>query len=172
MRHIGVDNPKRMNRDRFLNILLPLQPAMQLLAEKMLHSAADAEDAVQDVFLELREKRNNLQHVFHLERYAMQSVKYHCISMLRKQKEILPNIQGDICDEEIHAEAALIEERAAQFDNMMSHLPEVQRQAVQMRYIDCLSHEEMQRRLGMSSTNVYATLSRAVSALKSMSHGR
>ena len=37
-----------------------------------------------------------------------------------------------------------------------------------MRYIEGVSHEEMQRRLGMTSTNVYATLSRAMNTLKSM----
>ena len=57
-------------------------------------------------------------------------------------------------------------------DQMMERLPEVQRQAVQMRYIEQLSHEEMQQRLKMSSSNVYTTLSRAISALKTMSHGR
>ena len=69
-------------------------------------------------------------------------------------------------------EAALTEERAAMLDMMMEQLPEVQRQAVQMRYIEQVSHEEMQRRLHMSSSNVYTTISRALSALKAMSHGR
>ena len=160
-----------MNRDRFLDTLLPLQPAMQLMAEKILHSAADAEDMVQEVFVELWEKRDQLQHVLRLEAYAMQTVKNHCISLLRRQKEYSVDEMerfGDFSDDEALAEAALTEERAAQLDNMMQSLPEVQRQAVQMRYIDCLSHEEMQQRLKMSSANVYTTLSRAVSALKSM----
>ena len=61
-----------------------------------------------------------------------------------------------------------MEERAARLDGMMARLPERQRVAVRMKYIDQLSHEEMQRRLGMTSTNVYATLSRAMSTLKSM----
>ena len=50
----------------------------------------------------------------------------------------------------------------------MERLPEVQRRAVQMRYIDCIDHEEMQRRLGLSSSNVYTTLSRAIANLKTM----
>ena len=55
---------------------------------------------------------------------------------------------------------------------MMAKLPETQRLAVQMRYIEQLSHEEMQRKLHMSSSNVYTTISRAISALKAMTHGR
>ena len=162
-----------MNCDRFLNTLLPLQPTMQLVAERLLHSADDAEDTVQETFAELWEHRDKLRHVANLEGYAMQIVKNRCITLLRKQKDYTAgDIEHlcDISDEEATAEAALTEERAALLDSMMLRLPDVQRRAIQMRYIDCLSHEEMQRRLGMSSANVYTTLSRAVSALKAMSH--
>ena len=157
-----------MNCERFLKTLLPLQPTMQLVAERLLHSADDAEDMVQEAFAELWEKRDKLQHVLNLEGYA-----HHCISLLRKHRDYnIDDIDrlGDFSDEDIAAESALNEERAALLDRMMLRLPEVQRRAIQMRYIDQLSHEEMQRRLGMSSANVYTTLSRAVSALKAMSH--
>ena len=160
-----------MTHDTFLNTLLPLQPAMQLMAERLLHSAVDAEDTVQDAIIELWEKRDQLQHVLNLEGYAMQTVKHRCISLLRKKNLIVTdNIDtlGDISDEDITAETALMEERAAELDRMMEQLPERQRMAVQMKYIDQLSHEEMQQRLKMSSTHVYATLSRAISALKAM----
>ena len=52
----------------------------------------------------------------------------------------------------------------------MERLPEVQRRAIHLKYIQQLSHEEMQRELNMSSANVYTTLSRAVANLKQMIH--
>ena len=162
-----------MNCERFLNTLLPLQPTMQLMAERLLHSAADAEDTVQEAFAELWEHRDKLRQVVNIEGYAMQVVKNRCLSQLRKQKGYtVSDIDrlGDISDEEINSEATLTEERTALLDSLMLRLPEVQRRAIQMRYIDQLSHEEMQLRLGMSSANVYTTLSRAISALKAMSH--
>ena len=160
-----------MTQDAILNTLISLQPAMQLAAEKMLHSEADAEDMVQDTVLELWERRDQLQHVLNLNAYAMQTVKNRCISFLRKHRDIATDdirVFDNIVNEEVIAEAALIEERAAQLDSMMERLPDIQRKAVTMRYIENTSHEEMQQRLGMSSTHVYATLSRAVSSLKSM----
>ena len=162
-----------MNCERFLNTLLPLQPTMQLMAERLLHSAADAEDTVQEAFAELWEHCDKLRQVVNIEGYAMQVVKNRCLSQLRKQKGYtVSDIDrlGDISDEEINSEATLTEERTALLDSLMLRLPEVQRRAIQMRYIDQLSHEEMQLRLGMSSANVYTTLSRAISALKAMSH--
>lgn len=165
-----------MTQDALLNTLLSLQPALQLAAEKLLHSSADAEDTVQEVVIELWEKRDDLRHVRNLEGYALQTVRNRCLSLLRKQHDIASgNLEmlTNLSDEAIMAEAALVEERAAQLDRMMEHLPQVQREAVEMKYLKEMSHQEMQRQLGMSSANVYTTLSRAISNLKTMmSHGR
>ncbi len=171
MRRSSEKVQKTMAQDAYLNTLIALQPMLQLTAEKILNSAADAEDTVQESVIELWEKRAQLSHVVNLEAYAIQAVKNRCVSLLRKHHEIATadiEMLGNINDDAIRAEVALTEERAAKLDNMMARLPERQREAVEMKYIKDLSHEEMQRRLCMTSTNVYATLSRAISTLKSM----
>jgi len=160
-----------MAQEALLDTLLALQPALQLTAEKLLRSEADAEDTVQETVIDLWQRRNELEHVRDLRAYAMQSLKNRCISFLRKSRDIATDrieLFDSVDDDAIREEVALTEERAARLDTMMAQLPERQREAVTMRYIEGVSHEEMQRRLGMSSTNVYATLSRAMSALKSM----
>lgn len=160
-----------MAQEALLDTLLALQPALQLTAEKLLRSEADAEDTVQETVIDLWQRRNELEHVRDLRAYAMQSLKNRCISFLRKSRDIATDrieLLDAVDDDAIREEVALTEERAARLDTMMAQLPEHQREAVTMRYIEGVSHEEMQRRLGMSSTNVYATLSRAMSALKSM----
>ena len=160
-----------MAQEALLDTLMALQPALQLTAEKLLRSEADAEDTVQETVIDLWQRRNELEHVRDLRAYAMQSLKNRCISFLRKSRDIATDrieLLDTVDDDAIREEVALTEERAARLDTMMAQLPERQREAVTMRYIEGVSHEEMQRRLGMSSTNVYATLSRAMSALKSM----
>jgi RNA polymerase sigma-70 factor (ECF subfamily) len=160
-----------MAQETLLDTLMALQPALQLTAEKLLHSEADAEDAVQEALIDLWQRRNELDYVRDLRAYAMQSLKNRCISFLRKSRDIATDkieLFDAVDDEAIRDEVALTEERAARLDTMMAQLPERQREAVTMRYIEGVSHEEMQRRLGMSSTNVYATLSRAMNTLKSM----
>ncbi len=150
---------------------MALQPALQLTAEKLLHSEADAEDAVQEAIIDLWQRRNELEHVRDLRAYAMQSLKNRCISFLRKSRDIATDkieLLDAVDDEAIREEVALTEERSARLDGMITQLPERQREAVTMKYIEGVSHEEMQRRLGMTSTNVYATLSRAMNTLKSM----
>ncbi len=162
-----------MNQDQFLNHILPLQPRLQLVAEHLLGSATEAEDAVQDVVATLWERRSVLDRLLNVEGYAMNALRNHCLMLMRhREPTVQPEVFANYSDDDASSDAALIDERAAMLDQMMCQLPEVQRQAVQMRYIDCLSHEEMQQRLHMSSSNVYTTISRAMSALKAMSHGR
>ena len=160
-----------MAQETLLDTLMALQPALQLTAEKLLRSEADAEDAVQEAIIDLWQRRNELEHVRDLRAYAMQSLKNRCISFLRKSRDIATDkieLLDAVDDEAIREEVALTEERSARLDGMMAQLPQRQREAVTMKYIEGVSHEEMQRRLGMTSTNVYATLSRAMNTLKSM----
>ena len=160
-----------MAQETLLDTLMALQPALQLTAEKLLRSEADAEDAVQEAIIDLWQRRNELEHVRDLRAYAMQSLKNRCISFLRKSRDIATDkieLFDAVDDEAIREEVALTEERSARLDGMMAQLPQRQREAVTMKYIEGVSHEEMQRRLGMTSTNVYATLSRAMNTLKSM----
>lgn len=162
-----------MKQDQFLNRILPLQPRLQLVAERLLGNVAEAEDAVQDVVATLWERRSELDRLLNVEGYVINTLRNHCLMLMRHRKPTVKDeVLDNYSDDDAAHDAALCEERAAMLDKMMEQLPEVQRQAVQMRYIEQVSHEEMQRRLHMSSSNVYTTISRAVSALKAMSHGR
>ena len=162
-----------MKQDQFLNHILPLQPRLQLVAERLLGNEAEAEDAVQDVVATLWERRAELDRLVNVEGYIMNALRNHCLMLLRhRHSTVKDEVLDNYSDDDAARDAALIEERAAMLDKMMEQLPVVQRQAVEMRYIEQVSHEEMQKRLGMSSSNVYTTISRAISALKAMSHGR
>lgn len=163
-----------MTQRQFLDTLLPLQPTLRLVAERLLGNKEDAADAVQETYTRLWEQRRKLAQHENPEAYAMLTLKNHCISLLRQRHpfetiEQLP----EVSDEDVRHEAEVLEERAATFDRLMAQLPEAQQAAVRMKYLESKTHTEMQQQLGMSSANVYTTLSRALSNLKQMiSHGR
>ena len=164
-----------MTKQHFLDTLLPLQPTLQIVAEHLLKSAAEAEDAVQEVYLVLWQRRKELERCVNPQAYAMQTLKNRCLTIMRKQRPTLSleEFENMADDENSRREAQLTEERAARLDQMMERLPEVQRQAVEMKYIKQMSHDKMQHQLGMTSANVYTTLSRAIANLKTMmNHGR
>ena len=157
-----------MSHDTFLDTLLQLQPTMQALATRMLGDDAEAEDAVQETVIRLWERREQLSKLANLEGYTLRALRNHCIDLMRRQHPTVSIDESMDLIDEARGEAAQIEELAAKLDRMMEQLPEPQRLAVQMRYIDGATHEQMQQRLDMSSSNVYTTLSRAITNLKKM----
>jgi len=157
-----------MEHKEFKEILIPMQPAMQMLAERMLGDADEAADAVQAVYVSLWEKRRRLDGIENLKGYCMQSVRGRCIDVLRQRKFHLAMPEGveEIDDSEVEEEVAANERRSARLSEALSTLPEKQRRAVEMKYFEKCTTEQMQQRLGMSSGNVYTTLSRALQTLK------
>lgn len=158
-----------MTQRRFLDTLLPLQPTMRMVAERLLGDKEEAADAVQETYARLWEQRRKLARHVAPEAFAMQTLKNHCISLLRQRHPTEPlDCLAETSDDDARRETEVLEERAATFDRLMARLPEVQSKAIRMKYIQQMSHEEMQQALGMTSANVYTTLSRAVANLKQM----
>lgn len=157
-----------MEQKEFKKHIIPMQSAMQLLAERMLGDVCDAEDVVQDVFVTLWERREELDKVVRIESYCMQMVRMRCIDLIRKRKRQMEHVETirNLSDEEVMMEVEEMQDRSALLDKLMMELPEKQRKAVRMRYIDECDTRQIEKALQMSSSNVYTTLSRAVQTLK------
>ena len=157
-----------MDQADFKRHIIPMQSAMQLLAERMLGDIADAEDVVQDVFVSLWSRRDELDRVVKPEAYCMQMVRTRCIDLLRKRRREAAYIQSmsNIQNVEIMAEVEETVDYDALLGRLLDELPEKQRMAVKMKYIDQCSTSQMEAALQMSSSNVYTTLSRAVQTLR------
>lgn len=141
---------------------------MQLLAERMLGDVADAEDVVQDVFVALWSRRDDLDRIVRLEAYCMQMVRMRSIDLIRKRKRQLEHSETirNLTDAEVFTEVEEVQDRSALLGRLLAELPERQRKAVTMRYIEERDTKYMERELRMSQANVYTTLSRALQTLK------
>ncbi len=157
-----------MDLQAFKHNILPLQSAMQLLAERMLGDVADAEDVVQDVFVALWSRRDDLDRIVRLEAYCMQMVRMRSIDLIRKRKRQLEHSETirNLTDAEVFTEVEEVQDRSALLGRLLAELPERQRKAVTMRYIEERDTKYMERELRMSQANVYTTLSRALQTLK------
>lgn len=65
---------------------------MYFIAKKYLKDTNLAEDAVQDIFVKLWEKRHNLDHVNSIQSYLFTMVRNHVLNMLRDRKSELISI--------------------------------------------------------------------------------
>lgn len=142
---------------------LPLQPAMQRVAESLLGSEEDAADVVQDCFVTLWEERGRLRQVVNREAWCVTLVKRRCIDLLRKRR---PSV--DI-DERVMAMAEEPDdwsERRRLALRLIDLLPERQALALRMKHYDACDTQQIADALHISTGNVYTLLSRAYDTLK------
>lgn len=152
--------------EQFKHIILQHQPAMQRMAESLLHNETSAEDAVQDAMVDLWKQRDTLIAAHSTEAFCITMVKRRCIDMLRRQHPT------QAIDEQALMAAAPppddTEEHYRQAMQMVKNLPDLQRQVVMMKYHDDMDTAAITQQLHISTSNLYTTLSRALSNLRKM----
>lgn len=152
-----------MTTEEFKRDILRLQPRLQRIAECIVGDPDNAADAVQEAVIALWKQRSTLSS-HEMEKLSLTVVKRRSIDLLRKQKPTVP----------IDAESLMLaeplpddnEERYRLARKLVEQLPKRQRDAILMKYEDGLSMEEIEKAMGMSSTHLYATLSRAYKSLR------
>jgi len=152
-----------MTTEEFKRNILRLQPRLQRTAENIIGDSDSAADVVQEAVIALWEQRPTIK-TGEMEKLSLTVVKRRSIDLLRKRKPMVP----------IDAESLMLaeppqddsEERYRLARKLVDQLPQRQRDAILMKYEDGLSVEEIEKATGMSSTHVYATLSRAYKSLR------
>lgn len=151
--------------ETFKNDYLPLQPAMQRMAESILGNEDEAADVVQDCFVTLWNDRERLSHVVNREAWCITLVKRRCIDVMRRRR---PTV--DIDERMLAAEddSAATDERIKLALKLVDSLPERQARAVRLKHFDALDTTAIATTLGITEGNVYTLLSRAYQNLKQM----
>ena len=149
---------------QFCNLYLPLQPAMQRMAEHLLGDEQEAADVVQDCFVTLWNDRHKMRSVSNSEAWCITLVKRRCVDVLRRRRptEDVDNLV-DLPDTSTSDDERL--QLAVRF---IQRLPERQAQAVNLRHFEAADTATIARTMNISEGNVYTLLSRAYASLKQM----
>ena len=152
-----------MTTEEFKRNILKMQPRLQRMAEYIIGDPDSAADAVQEAVITLWEQRSTIKSQ-EMEKFSLTVVKRRSIDLLRKQK---PTVDID-AESLMLAEPSQddLEERYRMARQLVDRLPARQRDVILMKYEEGLSMEEIEKTTGMSSTHVYATLSRAYKSLR------
>ena len=151
--------------EQFKHDYLPLQPAMQRMAEHLLGNEDDAADVVQDCFVTLWNDREKLRRVVNREAWCIMLVKRRCVDLLRKRR---PTEQIDERTLAAEVDDRAAEERLQLAMDLIDRLPERQAEAVRLKHFDAAGTQQIADALHISEGNVYTLLSRAYSSLKQM----
>ncbi len=154
-----------MTRIEFNNQVLQLSRKLYLVAYRLLKRKDEAEDAVQEVFIRLWNKVDELDRYNSLEAFAITTVKNYCIDILRRNKLMIVEEQEGhhgIRDREPSPEEAMEQKESSSILNgIIESLPDLYRSVIIMKEIDGLSYEEIAVITGQNINTLRVNLSRA-----------
>lgn len=140
------------------------------IAARKVDDLHDAEEIVQEIFVSLWNKRENLQITSNLNNYLAVSVKYRVIKMLARQQihqriddsempelSILDNSTLDYLD---------FDELKSRLENYVSELPEKCRLVYQLSREAGYSQKQIAEEMAISEKTVEAHLSKAIKTLR------
>jgi len=153
-----------MDAANFKQQFLPCHPKLYRAAFRLMGNAQDAEDMVQEAYLKLWNKRDELTNVLNIEAYCVTLIKNLCYDALRRSQlnedgrppEELPLTTDTNIAREVEQRDEVNHVR-----KLISQLPEQQRKVIVLRDINDCSFEEIEQTTGLNAINIRVLLSRA-----------
>lgn len=156
-----------MTTEEFIRDIIPLQPAMRRMAERMLHDEALAADAVQETLARLWSHRWRLGWVADKQGYCLRAVRNECVDMLRRK---YPTVDADTLADNMadtaEQEADDTERLYRRLDEAVATLTPMQQQLVRLRFVEGRSSKEIATLTGLTVTNVDTIMSRTYTLLR------
>jgi len=157
-----------MNQTDFLKVVLPFKDKVYRLAKRLLVSSEEAEDATQELFLKLWNKKEKIKEYKNVEAFAMTMTKNYCFDRLKsKQASNLSLVHSNYT-----AKDGSLEKKVEQKDSvsivhqLINNLPEQQKMIIQLRDIEEYDFDEICKVLDMKPTAVRVALSRARKSIR------
>ncbi len=133
-------------------------PRLYRTAFAILGNAADAEDAVQEVYLRLWEQADRVEGMENPEQYFRVTLRHLCITMLRQRREDLA--LEDVQDEIPTAEEPQPSRLSILLHGALSALNPKARRIVTLRHVGDCSIKHIAELTGETEVNIRAILSR------------
>lgn len=159
-----------MTAEEFKEQYLPYQRKLFGLALRILENQDDAEDMVQEVYIKLWNKRDELAHVENREAYSVTLIKNLCIDHIRTKSKRMKQASENT---EVAEKESLFEQVSAKSDlqlvtQLLMLLPEQQQRVLNLRHACGCTNEEIEKITGLTSSNVRVALSRGRSRLREL----
>ncbi|MDO5321204.1 MAG: RNA polymerase sigma factor [Bacteroidia bacterium] len=156
-----------MTARQFSDIYTPLSDNLYRVAYYLLESQADAEDAVQDLYIKLWNSRDTLDAVRNPGAYCITLMKNLCIDRIRKtSRRVTAELKDDVSADGSADDTVIYKEQLERVRKAMERLPRSQRTVLEMKTMQGLSYEEIQEKTGLGYTSLRVLLSNARKAIK------
>lgn len=154
-----------MDANEFKRRVLPCHQRLYRVALHLMGNAQDAEDMVQETYLRLWRRREELpRDLGNMEAYCVAIVRNLCLDALKApqmERELHPIEELAVRQTGSLVHEVEMKDEASIVCQIIGALPEQQRQIVEMRDVDDCSYEEIVQATGLSAVNIRVLLSRA-----------
>lgn len=148
----------------FKTDVLPLSNKLLRFALQILQDGEEAKDVLQDVFLKLWQKRDELGKVENPEAFAMRMIRNRCLDVIRSRRTVSVELvkKHNLPDEDSQ-ESDVLEnsDSVSLVKRIIAGLPDLQRTVIHLRDIEQLEYDEIAETTGMKVNAIRVNLSRA-----------
>ena len=144
-------------------MFLPCHAKLYGVACRLLENVEDAEDLIQEAYLKLWSKREELTLISNPEAFAVTLVKNMCFDLLRSGKYLSDRQHLPLTEAQnaLPADGRDAKDDAQLVRMLIARLPQQQRMVMMLRDVKGCSYEEVERLTGLNAVNVRVLLSRA-----------
>ncbi len=160
-----------MTAATFKSTFLPLSATMYRTAYGLLGNPQDAEDAVQEAFIQLWQKRDRLPVDEDMRAYCQTLVRNLCIDSLRRGRLAEDDTTAEslwVAGETSASSALETKEAVEQVEQAIHDLPENQQRVAELHLMHDRSLSEIEQETGFSAVNVRVLWSRGKKKLQQL----
>ncbi len=148
----------------FKTEVLPLSNKLLRFAFQILQNDEEAKDVLQDIFLKLWQKRDELEKVENIEAFAMRMIRNRCLDAIRARRTVSMELVKKIRlreEESTDTDHTEIADSASLVKQIIAELPDLQRTIIHLRDIEQLEFEEIADATQTNVNAIRVNLSRA-----------
>ncbi len=151
-----------MTKEEFTSVLLPHKNSMFRMANCLLQNTEEAEDTVQEAFIKVWNRKMKIRDIKNPVAFLMSVTRNLCIDKLRGNKITGLTLDEDITGSNKDHPADMTEhnQMISIVKKLMTLLPEQQRTVLQLRDVEGLPYEEIEKITGWETNYVRVNLSR------------
>ncbi len=151
----------------FKNKVLPLSKKLLRFASQLLQNQEESKDVLQDIFLKLWQKRDELQTIDNIEAFAMRMIRNRCLDV--KRLNHTDSIELTECrnarpynsENETYTDCLENSDSIELIKRVIVNLPDLQKTVIHLRDIEAMEYEEIAEITGLNINAVRVNLSRA-----------
>ncbi len=162
-----------MDTIEFKEKVLPVSQKIFRYAQRLLGSTHDAEDAVQEIWMKLWDRKDQLGELKSIEAFAFRMTRNLCLDRIKQKKPQYyddreeSGYRFDGADQEPDPLRSLeLKDTMEKVNHIMGTLPEQQKTLLQLRDIEGMEYEEISEVTGLEVNTIRVNISRARKKLR------